>query len=283
MRYLLLFTFIFLLACGGDVDTTQIQKINDLQERIKEDSLLLASVNSEMDAINNVLDTANNLNQQFKNGRNMPRQEALDKIQSLNTLLNESSLKIVKLKQELVNSKSSIKKNSVITKPIDVTETAIEKVKDYYFKLENDIRKLRSENVSLKEIIKQKEAELIEKDDVISRIKKEREEQEKKLAEVSNNLAEVEARIKEAEREVEATKRESKTQKALLYYDTGVELKLMFDDIDKKVIEIGTGKIKKELAKQAYQWFKKSYELGYPSAKSQILEMEGSKKYSKHL
>lgn len=273
MRYLLLFTFIFLLACGGDVDTTQMQTIANLQEKIKQDSLLLASVNSEMDAINNVLDSAEALKRHLQSSKTINRMEALDKIKMVNVLLDGSSRKIDSLK----------KIKSPIFTIVDLPKDKIVLNKQYYANLLKDIEGLKTKNVNLKEIIKQKEAELIEKDDVISRIKKEREEQEKKLAEVSNNLAEVKVRIKEAEREVEATIKDRKTQKALLYYDTGVELKLMFDDIDKKVIEIGTGKIKKELAKQAYQYFKKSYELGYPSAKSQILEMESSKKYSKHL
>lgn len=274
MKYLLLLPFIFLLACNSDTETVQNQQvtITNLQERISQDSLLVVSLHKEMNSINNVLDSAEALKIYLQNG-SINRLEALEKIKMVNTLLDESSKKIDSLK----NIKSPI---------LTVTGLPIDKIvvnKQYYANLQKDVENLRTENVSLKEIIRQKDGELIAKDDVINRIKKEREEQEKKLAEINTKLAEVEARIENAEKEVESTKREAKSQKALLYYDTGVELKLMFDDIDKKMIEIGTGKAKKELAKQAYSCFKKSYALGYPSAQSQVLEMESSKKYSKYL
>lgn len=274
MKYLLLLPFIFLLACNSDTETVQNQQvtITNLQERINQDSLLVVSLHKEMNGINNVLDSADALKRYLQNG-SINRLEALEKIKMVNTLLDESDRKVDSLKR----IKSPI---------IDIVNLPKDKIvvnRDYYAQLKKDVANLTTENVSLKEIIGQKERELIAKDDIINKIKKEREEQQKKLAEINDKLAEVEARIEAAEKEVESTKREAKNQKALLYYDTGVELKQMFDEIDKKMIEIGTGKAKKELAKQAYSCFKKSYALGYPSAQSQVLEMESSKKYSKHL
>jgi chromosome segregation ATPase len=283
MKYLLLLPFIFLFACSSDTETVQSQQvtINDLRTKISQDSVLLASLNSEMSAINDALDTAQSLNQSFQDGNKVGRAEALDKIQNMNKLLNESNEKVIKLERRLKTT--NLANNSAVTMPITTAKNQIQVNKKFFEQLQRDVESLKSENVSLKEIIKQKEGELIAKDDIINSVKKEREEQERRLGEVSAKLTEVEARIANAEQEVASTKRESKNQKALLYYETGVELKLMFDDIDKKMIEIGTGKAKKELAKQAYSCFKKSYALGYPSAQSQVLEMESTKKYSKHL
>lgn len=273
MKYLFLLPFIFLFASGEDTDTPQSQKIAKLQDRINTDSMLVESLHREMNAINNVLDSAESLKKDFQNDEGINRLEALEKIKRVNMLLNESNQKIDSLK-------------SIKSRIITIADLPADKIvtnRNYFTQLEKDVASLKTENINLNEIIKQQEAELIEKDDVINNIKKEREEQEKKLAEVNAKLAEIEAKIEKAEQEVESTKREAKIQKAKLYYETGVELKQMFDEIDKKLIEIGTGKIKKELAKQAYDCFKKSYEMGYPQANSQKLEMESTKKYSKYL
>jgi chromosome segregation ATPase len=274
-----------LVACNSADETAanspENAKIKSLQQRIYEDSLLLTSVQNEMDAVNNTLDSATSLNDSFKANKSIKRQEALDKIRSINALLVESSEKINSLEQDLANTKSELAKNSVIKTAVSGKAAQINATQKYYVQLEKDVQQLRSENVSLKAIVAQKESELLEKDNVLAKIKAERQEQERKLAEVTAKMAEAEEKIAQAEKDLKNAKEETKRQKAMVYYETGKELLGMFKDMDKKLIEIGTGKAKKSLLKQAYECFKQSSSLGKPEAYREILIIESE--YSKYL
>lgn len=278
------FLIVIFVSCSSEdkiiKDNSNVLK---LQNRITEDSLLLASLHNEMDNINNVLDTANLLNENFKSGVSMKRKDVLEKIQTINMLLNESNGKIEKLEKELQVSKSSVKNNSVIQSAVSTKKTEIAGAKNYFSQLEKDITKLRSENVNLIAIIRQKESEMIVKDNVIAKIKAEREIQEQKLTEVINRIALMEQKVLQAEKDLEISKQEAKKQKAKTYYDTGLELKNIYDNVSGLSTLFGGKSTKKDLIKQAYSYLKKSYEMGYPDAKREILILETDKKYSKNL
>ncbi|MFY7786628.1 MAG: hypothetical protein ACOVQA_02025, partial [Thermoflexibacteraceae bacterium] len=205
--------FMALVACNSADETAanspENAKIKSLQQRIYEDSLLLTSVQNEMDAVNNTLDSATSLNDSFKANKSIKRQEALDKIRSINALLVESSEKINSLEQDLANTKSELAKNSVIKTAVSGKAAQINATQKYYVQLEKDVQQLRSENVSLKAIVAQKESELLEKDNVLAKIKAERQEQERKLAEVTAKMAEAEEKIAQAEKDLKNAKEET--------------------------------------------------------------------------
>jgi chromosome segregation ATPase len=275
---------ITLTACNNTEEATSSNtntKVQLLEKRIYEDSLLLTSVQNEMDAVNNTLDSATALNDNFKTGKNIKRQEALDKIRTINTLLAASSEKINLLEQDLANTKSELAKNSIVKTAISGKAAQVKTTQKYYLQLEKDVQQLRNENVSLKSIIAQKENELLEKDNVLAKIKAERQEQEKKLADIMAKMADAENRIAQSEKDLKNAKEETKRQKATIYYETGKELFGMFKEMDKKLIEIGTGKAKKALLKQAYECFKQSASLGRPEAQREIIIIESD--YKKYL
>lgn len=277
---------LFLFACGESANEKTSPYKNmaaQLQNEKTVDSLLLANLSSEIAVINGTLDSASSINSNFKSSKTISKKDALAKIKYLDSMLVISEDKAERLKMSLINSESKLRQNTLVISTVTEKQSEIAEQRKFYEKLKTDILKLRTDNVNLKAIIKQQEDDLVAKSDVISRIKAERHEQELKLSEVKQKVEASERRIMQAEKEIEMTKKEAVNQQANLFYETAQEFKKRFDVLDDKAISIGTGQTRKDLIKQAHFYFKKSYELGNPDAKREMLVLETDKKYSKFL
>jgi chromosome segregation ATPase len=262
----------------------QAEELAALREQMKSNDLTVEKLEKAMGEVNTVLDSAANLNTSFKTGTNFQKGDALDKIRALHTELVNQNGKIDSLKTSLAKNNSKTTSNKLITQAIDKTQAELQTQQKYYAGLEKDVEKLRTQVVSLQAIIQQKEKDLLEKDDVILKIKAEREEQQRKLDETMAKIQAFESRIAQAEQEVERVKGEAKTQKATIFFEMGELLRTEVDNMPKGILGIGSGKAtKKELIKQAYEYYKKAYQLGKPEGQRKMFELDGDEKYSKFL
>ncbi|MDW8287354.1 MAG: hypothetical protein RMJ89_04735 [Flammeovirgaceae bacterium] len=260
-----------------------IREIAKLKEKSRTDSVVLQVLNSELKAINETLDSASSLNKLFKSDLSFKKKDALSKIKTLDSMLFQSSMKAEMLEIQLRQSNSHLSEMELVQGTLGEKKEQIESQRKYFTDLKKEIEKLKSENVSLKAIIAEKEKELIARDATILQIQEERKKQEEHLKELLKKISEAENKNASLVAERDSIIREATRQKGRIFYETGLIFKEEFDNIDKKTIEIGTGKTKKELIKQAYEYFQKALQLGYADAKREIIILESDKKYSKYL
>lgn len=260
-----------------------VREIAQLKQKSHTDSVALYVLNSELKAINQALDSASSLNSLFKSDISFKKQDALSKIKTLDSLLFQSSLRVEMLEIQLRQSNSYLSETELVQRTVGDKKSQVEAQRKYFTDLKKEIEKLKSENVSLKAIIAEKEKELLAKDATILQIQEERKKQEEYLKELTKKIAEAENKSASLAAEKDSITRDAIRQKARIFYETGLTFKEEFDNIDKKTIEIGMGKTKKELIKQAYEYFQKALQLGYADAKREIFILESEKKYSKYL
>jgi chromosome segregation ATPase len=280
------FAVLFIISCKPKEESRndEVSELSALKTQVKNDSIMVASMEESMGNINAVLDSAAALNASFKTGSSFQKGDALDKIRALNAKLISQNSKIDSLKTSLAKNNSKTTNNKLISQSIDKTQDEVQAQQKYFAGLEKDVEKLKSKIVSLQAIIQQKEKDLLAKDDIILKIKAEREEQERKLGETMAKIQALEAKITQAEQEVEKVKGEAKAQKATIFFEMGELLRTEVDNMPKGVLGIGSGKTtKKELIKQAYKYYEKARDLGKPEGQRKMFELETDEKYSKFL
>ncbi|GAB4333648.1 MAG: hypothetical protein OHK0038_09950 [Flammeovirgaceae bacterium] len=287
-RFLCIFCVTFTIFSCSSNDSSQkedaeLKEIAMLKQKAQADSATLQVLNSELKAINEALDSASSLNKVFKSDVSFKKQDALSKIHTLDSLLFQSSLRMEMLEVQLKQSNSYLFENELVKGNVEDKKAQIESQRKYFANLKKEVETLRSENVNLKAIIAQKEKDLIDKDATILQIQEERKKQEERLKELLEKIAQTESKASNLSAEMDSIKKESIKQRGRLLYETGLIFKEEFDNLDKKTIEVGTGKTKKELIRQAYDYFQRALKLGYPDAQREIYILESEKKYSKHL
>jgi len=139
---------------------------------------------------------------------------------------------------------------------------------DYYNEIKNQLLELKTTNVNLKQIIEEMNLRMKEKDDIISNLSKER-----NLQRLALNKIETQVIITENEYQ------EAKIITAESYYQLSNDLINLAD----KTSSILAKKKKTDLINLAYEYYLKSYDLGYNKAKIKITMLEEDQKYNKYL
>ncbi len=261
--FYLLLPLWLIVACQPD----NSEELTELKEKQQNDSILLAEFTREMDEINNALDSVAKMEAELQAQDEMKKKDALEKIQQINQLLHNRGEKINELEQELENLEAQYNKTLARGYVTEGQERIRIKSK-YYEELEQRIKELESENISLKQILEEKEKELVEKDDVISKIKKEREKQARELKKLEEDILNKKVALDDAKKEAAET-----------YYEMAHDMRRLADETSGLL----NRKKKTKMTKLAYEYYKKSYEMGYLKAKSKIELMETDKSYAKFL
>lgn len=273
--------FIALISLSCD-SSRKDEKIKAMESRIKIDSTLLASLNFEMDNINNALNEAENLNDYFMNSRSVKKVDAINKIVAMDSILTKSLKKIDSLENALESSSSILKGNKVIENGIFSKKSEVGFAADYYRQLQMNIELLTNQNINLSALIRKKDEEIVERDNVIMEIRAERERQEEKLNELKYQIQMAEQKLAESERRSLSDSKAAIENTAKLYYETGLEFKSIHDNLTALSTLFGAKNSKRSLIVQAYDYFKKSYDLGNYEAKREMDILKSDKKYSKY-
>jgi hypothetical protein len=238
-----------------------------IKEKQKKDSITLEKFNNEITEINRVLDSIGSIDADLRSKKIMNKQDALSKIDIIESLLYFRSMKIDSLNKELNNLESKFSRSLAIGQ---ITEGMgkLQVKKDYYTELKKRITELETENISLKDIIYQKEQELVAKDSIIGEIKRERQLQIEKLNQLESDIR---------TKQMELT--ELTTSTAEKYFQLAKDIKGIADNTS----PVFNKKKKVSLLKLAHEYFKKSFELGYEPAKKEYEFIETDPKTSKLL
>lgn len=242
---------------------TNEEELKELKDRITQDSLLLLKVNSTIETVNGMLDSISSLHSELSNSESINKDEAISKINIITQILKQKDTEISELENEIGKLKSSLPKGFVTE-----NKAKIKLQLQYYDELKIDLENIKKENVNLNEIIIEKDKELASKDNVIKQLEKERTLQKIKLENLNTEIIIAENEFNDA-----------KLKTAKTYYELSNDLKNLAD----KTSGILAKKKKKNLINIAYQYYKKSYELGFNKAKMKIEQMETEKKYYKYL
>lgn len=266
----------FLMAsCGNDQE-----QIDALQAQLKADSLQVATLNRQMNAINEALDSADILGAVLRESNRIDKQTASAKIREIDSLL-EVTLSEVGAMELAKYGQSPIR--ALVEETVRQKEALAKEKRAYYQNLQQQIDDLSVAVVDMGRIVEQKNKELLAKDNIILRIKEERRKQEAELAAINQRLNATKMLVDRANSSIEQSRKDLKAQKAKILFESGMSMKNEFLELDKKAIAIGTKNVKKSLLEQALKYFEEAYAMGYPDAQRQILLIKTEKQYAKFL
>ena len=255
------------------------RRVQELEFRISQDSLLMAGLHAEMDEINDLLSQAEHLNAFLGSQESITKQTAISKIRRMEELLSLSYKRMDSLEAAIKKSSSPLRENAVVRNSIALKRNEVAFANDYYQQLELNVRMLTGQNINLARALKERDLTLAERDKTIEDLSYERRGQNERLNELTSKIAEAERNLRESEQTAKVQKLEIMKERADFYYSTGVEMREMFDDSGK----FGTRRTRKELINKAYAYLKKARELGHIRAPRVISELESDRRYSRFL
>lgn len=242
-------------------------QLQRLKQKVENDSLLMMSLTEEVNTINQTLDSVSQLDKDLRSVNNIGKKEALEKIRIINQLLSDRQETIETLNQRIEELEFEYNQ-SVAEGMYKESNEQLSVTAEYYDDLYSRIDELEAEVVVLREVIEQKDKELIEKDNIIEQIKEEREQQEARLKELQNEITRTEQEFEQA-----------RLRSAQNYYDLALDLRGVAD----KTSGFLNRHKKTMLVNMAYEYFQKADTLGYEPAKQEIEMMETDREFSKFL
>lgn len=260
-------TAIFMFSCNTEELRRKTEQLDAMQARHIRDSVLLEKFDKEMVEINVLLDSISVMDEDLRGSESISKKDALAKLNLIDSLLQDRNIKIEDLEKDLKDLQSKFSKSLAVGK-ISEGKNKLKIKTEYYKQLTKQIAQLEQENLDLKDIITQKDNEIVERDSIINLINQEREIQKQKLEDLQ---AEIIASAKELADATNAT--------AERFYSLGYDLR----NISDKTSIIFNKKKKKELLKMSYSYFKRANELGHPDAEKELKLMDTDKKYQKLL
>ncbi len=243
------------------------------QEKLN-DSLLMASLTKELSDINDVLDQADSLSNYFQSAEQFSKESALEKVLSINDVLEQSNKKIEELENKI---NATPDPNNIVYQ--NAINTSKGKVSDYASKfssMENKINDLTTENIEMKDLLAEKDAEISNNKVVISDLGS-------KVARQKEELKRIEREIAATERKLVEAKKETKEQRGKIYYDSGMEYLKAFVNVPKIGTIFGGKKTKKSLIRRAYNCFVISHNSGNEFAINKINLIKNKEEYNKYL
>ncbi|HZY79297.1 MAG TPA: hypothetical protein VFE50_07235 [Cyclobacteriaceae bacterium] len=257
-------------------DCAQVQ---ELKFRINQDSILMASLHQETDEINDLLSQADHLNAFLSTQESISKHTAISKIQNMEDLLDLTFKKIDSLEEAIKNSSSSLRGNAFVKNSMSLKRDQVAFANDYYQQLELNIKMLTGQNINLAKALKERDLIIAERDQTIVDLSNERDTQQEELNDLASKVTVAEKNLKESEQQLKVQREQITKEKADFYYDTGVEMRDMFDETG----TFGTRKTRKELINKAYFYLQKAQQLGHARARGIISELQSDRKYSKFI
>ncbi len=255
------------VGCNTEELKQKTQELEAMKNKQKQDSVLLERFTNEMNEINQVLDSVARLDTSLRQTGQIGKEHAIEKINRIDSILQARSLKVEALSKELKNLRSKFSRSLAVGK-ISEGKSKLELRSNYYKELKNKIKNLETENLNLKDVIYQKDLELVQRDSIIQIINQEREKQKEELEKLQ---AEIIASAQELADATNAT--------ATQYFQLALDLRNIAD----KTSVLFNKKKKKNLIKMSYDYFQRANELGHPDAEKELIKMNKDKKYAKLL
>lgn len=263
IKFLVALSLLFNFSCNTDELAKKEKTIQDLKNRILNDSLLLIEVNSNIKSINYTLDSVSVLHDELKNSKITDKEEALKRIKAISQVLFDKNKQVSVLEKEISKLESSLPDGY-----ISESKKQIKIQLEYYQNLQKEISELKTNTINLNKIITEKDKELKKKDNTINKLLEEQTKQAIKLEKVKTDIIIAENEFEEAQLNTAKT-----------YYSLSSDLQ----DFADKTSGIFAMRKKKMLINLAYEYYKKSYKLGYNKALTKITLFESEKKYYKYL
>jgi chromosome segregation ATPase len=241
--------------------------LEELQRTHREDSLSLRHLQTEMSSINNQLNRITLLDIELHQTDQLSKMDALQKINQIENILEQSDAQIHGLEMKLQDDNPSITELGTSLFVYDKKEELF-RLKEYIQELKREVEKLETQNVNLQKIVNQRENQLVASKSTIHQ----KEFEIKKLI----------FRNQQTEKELDSLHKEHKDLHALMnsrigltYYEEGLHLLENIESIKNNH--------KKAYIQRAYEQFLLAQSHHNPDAQYQIRVIKTKKKYSKYL
>ncbi|MCP4440966.1 MAG: hypothetical protein GY810_18750 [Aureispira sp.] len=167
--YLLLCTItLFLASCGSDCTVLNEQNAQ-LQQRIKDDSLLLADWGEQTAAVNGLFDEVEEIS---SSAGSLEGEDLEQKAQLALGVIEKGKDQIAELEKKLAASKSSYKKNKALKATIKTLKTKLADYENVVEELKEEHVILTGENQRLQKIVFRKTTTITERDVIIEKAEK---------------------------------------------------------------------------------------------------------------
>ncbi len=250
------------VACSGDqnCDTALQQRVQALEQQIKNDSLLMESIDRDFEEIGTGLATAMQFTNEAASGI-MTKSQYKERIQSITQTLQDNSQKIAELTKELQNAKGSAKNAKLLLKQLAEKDQQIASLLGQIEQLNSKMAAVESENVGLK-------ATVAEKNTQISSMSGEIDEARNELSRLQSQIAQAKSQTAKAQNDLTDS-----------YLNAGVLMMEIADKID----GVFKPKAKAEATQQAFEFFCAAHKRGHYNALTYISQLKSDKEFSKHL
>ncbi len=231
----------------------------------------MASINSLLDEISIARGDSVGFNESFS--------DPTTRIAYFDSLLVLSEERINVLEKKVENTKSDVESSLLRTVINDLRQTLEEK--------ERMIIELSTENTNLKSQNLQLSDSLLDEAQIHEQLNREINEQENKLKELRADYEEDQRRLKNErsrlEQDLEKTKSTGDAERAESYFNIAKELLEQYDSNSSGILQPGKRKMKQDMLKSAYTYFRKACELGHSEAPRYIRKLLTDKEYLKDL
>lgn len=269
---------ILFFSCGSDSEGNCIQysnKIDALERKLSEKEQFVNLLNQELGSINTTLDGIDS----ESSDDTLIGLDPILKIQKFDSLLIEGEKKIDNL-SKLVAQRTSNSDARLLNNIIENLRSKLEEK-------EEEIRILKSKNDSLTIETKMKDVAIESLNDEKSSLVKETEAQKEKLNQINQELFKQKRKFDEQKANLEIelvrTKNEIEIEKGNSYFNVASELLADFDDISAGFLQSGRKKMKRDMIKRSYEYFRKACQLGHPGAPTYIRRILTMEQYNQFL
>lgn len=254
--FALLATSLFASACG---DNTELKEENErLRAMVQKDSALLAEYDQDIIAVDEAINEAMQFDMEMGSTEGLAnRDDILNKIGKMRSMLEENSGKISELENELKTSKG---RYSSLARTLNAKKQALQMQLENVAELEKRIKSLETENVNLKEEVAARDSTIAERTE-----------------DLQMTSAELEAKRLELQRTVaKAEQQAAEAKKAMI--DTYMT---MGNDLLADAEEVNGRRARRTAAEASYDWFCKAHKEGYQQALTRMNYLQSHKKLGK--
>jgi chromosome segregation ATPase len=249
--YLIPIFTVVIFSCKSEKSELQA-----LKQRLQNDSLLLADMGTEMEAIDKSISEITSFTS--SSDKSTP-----EKIKEMDNLIATTTEKIKTLEDKISKSNSSFKNTTALTKSLEAQKKLIEEQ-------QSEIDRLKEEVGILK-------TEIGKKEDVIGGLKTVAGENAKTIAQAEARLRQLNSEINSAQMSKNNLDRQI-NQEYFTMAETLIELA-----VDRKGLLPNAEKQRREMTIKAYEYLCKLHKRGYYSALTEMSKLENHDKLGKYL
>ena len=269
LAYFSVLISVLFFACGSEVSNREIEggmAVQSNQRQIN-DSLLLAAMQSEMEAVEAGIDELIAFTDKASSGK-MNRRDFQAKVKKIDNLVKEQKEQIAKLEQELKAAGVNSPVVKLLEKNLEDKRRLVEQQARELIQLKNRVGELESENLGLK----------TEKVELTQTVKA----QDQEISNINQQVNEAKMLLSRLQAEIQQSQGQAQNLQKQLnreYMRIATELVEIADDA-KGVLGSAKG-TRKDCAEKAFDYFCLAHKNGEYSALTQIQRLKDHKKLGK--